>query len=132
MLLEVQKYLGGCGRIYINKVKKTVSFEISDFYSIWHILIPHFIKYPLDSSKLESFIKFTNCMILLFPYFNKNKPKLLILDIIKYSYFINEGTERTEKDFKDLLLTYFGEKILKILPTFIKISDYWLYLIKIS
>lgn len=63
-------------------------------------------------------------MILLFPYFNKNKPKLLILDIIKYSYFINEGTERTEKDFKDLLLTYFGEKILKILPTFIKISDY--------
>lgn len=109
ILLEVQQYLGGCGRIYNNKIKKTVNFEISDFPSIWHILIPHFLKYPLESSKLESFLKFTNCMIFLFPFYNKNKPADLLLDLIKYSYFMNEGTGRTEEDFKDVIYNYFNK-----------------------
>lgn len=109
ILIELQNYFGGCGRIFHNKSRKTVSFEISDFYSLWHILIPHFINYPLEASKLKSFIIFTNCMILLFPYHNKNKPKSLIYEIIKYSYFMNEGTKRNEKDFKILLSTYFSD-----------------------
>lgn len=84
----------------------------------------------MESSKLESFIIFTNCMILLFPHYNKNKPKLLIYEIIKYSYFMNEGTNRNDKEFKNLLFTYFDDlkennnKINLYLPqNFIKSSE---------
>jgi hypothetical protein len=69
-------------------------------------------------------------MILLFPHYNKNKPKLLIYEIIKYSYFMNEGTNRNDKEFKNLLFTYFDDlkennnKINLYLPqNFIKSSE---------
>lgn len=94
LIKEVHKFFG-CGRIGFNKHVNSVSFEVSDFYSIWHIIIPHFILYPLEGAKFISFIKFITCMSLLYPYHNKNKPIWLIITIVKIACLMNEGTKRT-------------------------------------
>lgn len=56
LIKEIYNFFG-CGRIGFNKHLNSVSFEVSDFYSIWHIIIPYFILYPLQGAKYNSFIK---------------------------------------------------------------------------
>lgn len=64
-------------------------FEVSDFYSIWHIVIPHFLNYPFYGIKQSSFKRYVHALTLLYPYYNKDKPKLLLGKLIYLAESIN-------------------------------------------
>lgn len=97
LLLEVKNFFG-CGRIGFNAKLNSISFEVSDFTSLWHIIIPFFINNPLEGAKQQAFFKFIICMSLLYPYQNKNKPIWLLKLVIQIACLMNEGTRRTKLD----------------------------------
>jgi hypothetical protein len=57
LIKEMQSFFN-CGRVFIREDRNTCLFEITDLHSLWHIIIPHFINYPLYGDKFHSFIKF--------------------------------------------------------------------------
>lgn len=97
LILEIKNFFG-CGRIGFNTNLNSISFEVSDFSSLWHIIIPYFIMNPLEGAKKAVFLKFIICMSLLYPYQNKNKPIWLLKLVIKIACLMNEGTRRTNTD----------------------------------
>src|SRR5882724_8245734 len=83
-------YLHFCGgRIGERTERDMCYFEVTDFYSIWHIIIPHFINFPFYGVKQNMFIKFVHALTLLYPYFNKDKLKLLLGKLIYLSNSMN-------------------------------------------
>src|ERR1700709_1319125 len=47
---SVHSYFG-CGRLSIREDRNMCIFEITDIHSLWHVVIPHFLKYPLFGLK---------------------------------------------------------------------------------
>jgi hypothetical protein len=68
---------------------------------LWHVIIPHFINYPLYGAKHLSFIKFVHVLSILYPYHNKNKPALLLGQVIYLAGIINPGTKRNLSDLEN-------------------------------
>jgi len=100
-LVKEFKHYFGCGNITNNA--QTSQFYVTDFKQLWHIIIPHFIKFPMHGSKFVSFLIFTYCMSLCYPYYGVSNPIDVILEVLKFSYFMNEGTRRTLEDYYNLL-----------------------------
>lgn len=80
-------------------------FEITDVYSLWHVIIPHFLKYPLFGYKNLVFIKFTHALSLLFPYVSKKKPASLIGKVLYLMSLVNPGTSRKTSEINRLMKT---------------------------
>ena len=97
LIKEMQSFFN-CGRVFIREDRYTCLFEITDLHSLWHIIIPHFINYPLYGDKFRSFIKFIQILTLLYPYHNKNKPKLLLAQVIYLGGMINFASKRNLED----------------------------------
>lgn len=91
-LLKLIYLYFGCGRIGERTERDMVYFEITDFYSIWHIIVPHFINFPFYGIKQQTFLSFVHSLTLLYPYFNKKKPKLLLGKLIYLASHVKEGS----------------------------------------
>jgi LAGLIDADG endonuclease len=100
--LKIQSYFG-CGRVTIDQKRQMCKFEISDLPTLWHIIIPHFLKYPFFGDKHQSFIKYVKNLTLMYPYYLKNKPNLLLSQILYLGYFLNPGSPRTITEYNRLL-----------------------------
>lgn len=92
LIKQVQSYFG-CGSIgVVEKLNRnTCYFEILNINHLWHIIVPHFTNYPLYGKKHVSFIKFVQTLSILYPYHNKNKPAILLGQVIYLASLINPG-----------------------------------------
>lgn len=100
LIYEISNFFK-CGNIYITSTNGI--FNVNNFLELWHIIIPHFINYPMYGVKHNSFKTFLYCMCLCFPYLNKSKPLNIILEVIRASYWMNEGTHRSLIDYNNLI-----------------------------
>lgn len=98
LLKQVQAYFG-CGSIYFNKKRNTCIYSISAKSELWHIVVPHFLNYPLFGSKYESFVKFLKAFTLFYPIQGKNQDKLTLAKVLFLGWNINEySSVREEED----------------------------------
>jgi len=65
LLLMIQKYFGGVGKIYIRKESGIVHYNINSLKHIIKYVIPHFDNYPLFSKKKADYILFKEVVILM-------------------------------------------------------------------
>jgi hypothetical protein len=100
LIHEIANYFA-CGNIYITQTN--CIFNVNNFLELWHIIIPHFLKYPMFGKKYNSFLNFIYCMSLCYPFLNRTKPSNIIFDIINMSYWMNEGTQRTLQDYHKII-----------------------------
>jgi len=102
LLKKVQSYFG-CGRLNLRKDRKICSYEITSIYELWHILIPHFLNYPLFGVKQISFIRFVQALSLMYPFVGKkNRKSTLLLGKVLFLMTIfnpinNRSTSEIEK-----------------------------------
>ena len=71
LLLKIQEFFKGKGKVYIRSNKNLVGYEVHDIPSICNIIIPHLDKYSLCSAKSVDFLLFKKCALLI-----KNKEHL--------------------------------------------------------
>jgi len=65
LLLMIQKYFGGVGKIYTRKDGGTVYYNINSVKDLIKYVIPHFDSYPLVSKKKADYILFREIVILM-------------------------------------------------------------------
>jgi len=58
LLLQIQEYFGGIGRINIDQKNKKAMFVVSKFNDLNNIIIPHFLNYRLLTQKAADFLLF--------------------------------------------------------------------------
>jgi hypothetical protein len=102
LLRNIARFFG-CGNITIGK--ESATFRVTEFFHIWHIIIPHFLKYPFSGRKFLVFKIFTICCSLMLPFYHKTLPFHLVFKIIFLTFLMNEGTKRTLVEAQNLLLT---------------------------
>lgn len=78
------------GHVYVQD--NYVQYTVSNFIELWHVIIPHFINYPLYGDKHKSFVKFVNIIVLLYPYHNRIKPISVLNIILNLMIDINNQT----------------------------------------
>jgi hypothetical protein len=78
LLKIVQSYFG-CGRLNLRKDRQICKYEVTSIHELWHILIPHFLKYPLFGLKQMAFLRFVQALSLLYPYVGKKNKKSTLL-----------------------------------------------------
>ena len=101
---------GANGRTGIRMLRGTCYYEITDLYSLWHVVVPHFLKYPLYGYKQIVFYKFVQILALLYPYFNKKyKPDLIIGKILYLTLNLNLSIKKNGN--RSSLLHLRSEKI---------------------
>lgn len=93
----------GCGNIIVTK--QSATFKVTNFFHIWHVIIPHFLKYPFVGRKFLVFKIFVICCSLMLPYYHKTLPYSIIFKIVYLSFLMNEGTKRSLNDMIHLLLS---------------------------
>jgi hypothetical protein len=111
LLINIAKYFG-VGNITITK--QSATFRVTNFYHIWHIIIPHFLMYPLSGRKFLVFKIFTICCSLMLPFHNKTLPFSIVYTIIFLSYLMNEGSKRKFKDLQSILLSLQEKAIIRM------------------
>lgn len=67
LLREVQAYFG-VGSINFDNKRNTCIYSIRAIDHIWHILVPHLLKYSLYGSKQKSFVTLVKVLILIYPF----------------------------------------------------------------
>lgn len=102
LIQDIARFFG-CGSIIITK--QSATFRVTSFFHIWHIIIPHFLKYPFVGRKFLVFKIFVICCSLMLPFYHKTLPYSIIFRIIYLSFLMNEGTKRSLKDLQLMLLT---------------------------
>lgn len=125
-IIKAMKDYFGVGEIYITQ--KYVNYQVNNFMHLWHVIIPHFIKYPLHSRKHISFVKFVTIMRLLLPYQNKIKPDLVIMKILVLLIDMNAGSARNV----DKIKYWLGKLSVKPVYNFTLLTDYLKPLLNIS
>jgi len=90
LIQAIQNYFC-CGHISENIERNMVCFEITNFYSLWHILIPHFLNYTFYGYKNTVFRNFLIALTLYYglrskpPYYNKRIiPDLILAKLLYY------------------------------------------------
>ena len=64
-MLKIQYFFGGVGTISINPIKNVCRYTVVSIKEINNFIIPHFIKYPLQSCKLIDFDLWSQVITLL-------------------------------------------------------------------
>lgn len=101
LIKDIAKFFQ-CGQVSITATNCT--FSVSNFHEIWHIIIPHFLSYPVYGFKFISFQIFVICASLLYPFYYNEKPVWLLVKIIILAFFMNEGSSRTLLRFYHILV----------------------------
>ena len=97
-ILERVKQTLGCGNIYYldyeryKKWKPHYKYKVSNIVDIWTKVIPFFKKYPLKSSKLKDFERFSEICQLMIN--TKNKQKSGLEEIISLAMKMNSSGKR--------------------------------------
>jgi hypothetical protein len=65
LLLPLKEFFSGIGTISIGKTRQRVTYSVKSIKDITHIIIPHFLKYPLFTQKGADFILFTKIVELI-------------------------------------------------------------------
>ena len=104
LIQDIARFFG-CGNITITN--QSATFRVTNFFHIWHIIIPHFLKYPFSGRKFLVFKIFTICCSLMLPFYHKTLPYSVVFKVIYLSFLMNEGlrTKRSLKDFQHILST---------------------------
>jgi len=91
VLQSLQNYFG-CGAIRFSKNDQTYKYEVRSLSDIRKHIIPHFEKFPLQTSKQNDFLKFKNICneIAALRHLNKDCLKLIIAE----AYTMNEAGKR--------------------------------------
>ena len=87
ILFRVCKYFG-CGGIRFNKSDQTYKYEVRSLRELSQKIIPHFGKFPLQTSKRNDFEKFK--MICDLMKRNKHRSSGGIKEIIELAYSMND------------------------------------------
>jgi hypothetical protein len=58
LLLVLQQFFGGIGRIYIDSNQKKVKYVVTKLSDLINVIIPHFLNYPLLTQKAADFLLF--------------------------------------------------------------------------
>lgn len=116
-LLQVVQNYFGCGTLTIYPGRQEAcTFYINNIFHLWHIVLPHFLKYPLIGSKHDSFYIFTKVLTIIYSFNSKKKSKLDKAKILYLGWFINQhSTTRKDSDLLRLLklLIETDQKILE-------------------
>lgn len=91
VLFLLKKYFG-CGTIRPYRSDKTLKFEIRSIKDLIAKVIPHFEKYPLLSSKSESFFKFRKVCFDIFE--KKHLERKNLIGLISAAGTINRSSKR--------------------------------------
>lgn len=122
LLLALKQYFG-VGTLTVTKTY--VEYRVSGFYELWHVIVPHFCKYPLFGAKHISFVTFVTVLTLLFPYYNTVKPTWVLVKVLMLISIMNAGSSRTIESIYNRLNT------LQVIPhslerTLLSMSDNYL------
>jgi hypothetical protein len=99
-ILKVTQEFFGCGAIRFNNHDQTYKLEVRSIKDIVKLIIPHFEKYPLKTSKAKDFIYFKEICFQV--YKNLHLSPNYLTEIIEKSFRMNESGKR--KYTKDFLL----------------------------
>ena len=99
IIFFIQKFYK-CGGVRFSKKDQNYKFETRSIKDLMKIIIPHFQRYPLQTSKKEEFEKF--CKICRLIYSNQHLNKSGLIEIIQLSEKVNvSGKKRYQRN--DLL-----------------------------
>lgn len=102
LLEQVQSYFG-CGFINLNHKRNTCIYTVTDVSALWHVIVPHFLKYPLYGAKYLSFYKFLLVLTLIYPIRGSNSDKLTLARAIFLGWSINGIGYRKEEELYKIL-----------------------------
>jgi len=91
VLKSIHNYFG-CGAIRFSKYDQTYKYEVRSISDLRTKVLPHFKKYPLQTSKLEDFLVFAWICDQIAALQHLNGDKLA--EIIKKAYTMNESGKR--------------------------------------
>ena len=91
VLKDIHNYFG-CGAIRFSKYDQTYKYEVRSIGDIRAKIIPHFKKYPLQTSKLNDFLVFMWICDEIAAMQHLNRDKLA--EIISKAYTMNESGKR--------------------------------------
>jgi hypothetical protein len=91
VLFLLKKHFG-CGSIRPDRSDKTLKFEIRSINDLMSKVIPHFEKYPLVSSKLNSFLNFKKICLDIFE--GKHLKSENIQGLVSLAESINRSSKR--------------------------------------
>lgn len=96
VLKQIHAYFG-CGAIRFSKRDQMYKYEVRSIGDLQKRIIPHFQKYPLQTSKAKDFDIFAEVCDLVFRSYHLNEKYLS--QIIQKSYLMNElGTRRNTQE----------------------------------
>lgn len=121
LIEQIKSYFNSIGSIHINKHRNTVTYSVVGLKDIFNVILPHFDKYSLQSSKNIDFIYWRKCVMIM--YNNLHIEKSGFFEILSYKSIINKGLSQKYRDiFKDV-------KVLErplFVPNDIKLSGNWI------
>ena len=91
VLKTIQNYFG-CGAIRFSRHDQTYKYEVRSIGDIRKQIIPHFQKYPLQTSKLDDFQKFSWICDQIAA--SRHLNKVCLAEIIDIAYSMNESGKR--------------------------------------
>ena len=94
-VLDLFRRYFDCGSIRPDRSDKTLKFEVRSLKNLREKVIPHFIKYPLWSSKQKDFEKFSEVCQLMS---QKVKRKTILTKIINIAYGMNSGIRKYNRE----------------------------------
>jgi hypothetical protein len=62
---EKQRYFGGIGRIHVNSTRDKASFAVTKMEELVGVIVPHFLRFPLQSAKAGDLILWEQCLVLI-------------------------------------------------------------------
>jgi hypothetical protein len=65
LLLRIKDYFGGAGGIVIESNRPVVRYTVAKLDHVVNVIIPHFLKYPLQSGKRVDFQIWKECVELI-------------------------------------------------------------------
>jgi len=84
-----------CGGVRFSKRDQNYKFEVRSINDLMKIIIPHFEKYPLQTSKKDDFQKFQQICELI--YSNQHLNKEGLMEILKLSEGVNVSAKKKFK-----------------------------------
>lgn len=97
-LLEQVRAYFGCGTITLNLNRNSCVYTVTSLSELWHIIVPHFLNYPLYGAKYLSFYKFLRVLTLIYPIRGKNSDKLTLAKAVLLGWDINGSSYRKDEE----------------------------------
>jgi hypothetical protein len=94
-ILEKIRHFFGCGGIRFDRHDQTYKYEVRSLDDLWHRIIPHFKRYPLQTSKAKDFDRFVEVCSIMRTHRHRSREGLETILSIAYS-MNNYGARKYE------------------------------------